>query len=148
MKYLLSILTLSILFFSCNKIDNSQDLTDDKIITDYLSAKKLSATKTSSGLYYHIDTVGTGKKINSTNTIFVKYTGKLSNDSIFDQNLVGTSLNLKTAINGWKEGLTYFNVGSIGKLYIPSKLGYGKNNVGKVPSNSVLIFDIEVIEIQ
>jgi FKBP-type peptidyl-prolyl cis-trans isomerase FkpA len=148
MQYLTLIFSFTLFLFSCNKVDNSQDITDDKIINEYLSSHKIIASKTNSGLYYHIDSVGKGKKVNPKNTIYIKYTGKLANDSIFDQNLNGTSLNLNTAINGWKEGLTYFNVGSVGKLFIPSKLGYGKNTVGKVPSNSVLIFDIEVIEIQ
>lgn len=148
MKLFLSILTITAFLFSCNKIDNTQDSIDDKIITDYLAQNKLTATKTSSGLYYQIDSVGAGKKVNPTNTIYVKYTGKLSNDTIFDQNLDGVNLSLKTAINGWREGITFFNVGSKGKLYIPSKLGYGNNTVGKVPANSVLIFDLEVIEIQ
>jgi FKBP-type peptidyl-prolyl cis-trans isomerase FkpA len=148
MKYILSILAFTTIIFSCNKIDNTQDIIDDKIITDYLASKKLTATKTASGLYYHIDVVGSGKKVNPTNTIYVKYTGRLSNDTIFDKNLDGANLSLKTAITGWQEGITYFNVGSKGKLYIPSKLGYGKNTVGKVPANSVLIFDLEVIEIQ
>ena len=148
MKTLFSFLVLTLLLFSCNKIETSQDLIDDKIITDYLSANKLTATKTSSGLYYKIDSIGAGKIVNPTNTIYIKYTGKLTNDTIFDQNLNGTYLSLKTAINGFREGLSYFNVGGKGKLFIPSKLAYGKNTVGKVPSNSVLIFDIEVIEIQ
>jgi len=148
MKYFFSILIFSILVFSCNKIDTSQDTIDDKIITDYLTANDIKATKTSSGLYYTLDTIGQGKKVNPTNTIYVKYTGKLTNDSIFDQNLNGTYLSLKTAINGFREGASYFNVGGKGRLFIPSKLAYGKNSVGKVPANSVLIFDIEIIEIQ
>lgn len=148
MKTILSILGLFILLFSCNKIDISQDTIDDKIISEYLLSKKIKATKTDSGLYYILDSIGQGKKVNSTNTIFVKYTGKLTNDTIFDQNLNGTYLSLKTAINGFIEGASYFNVGGKGRLFIPSKLAYGKNSVGKVPSNSVLIFDLEIIEIQ
>ncbi len=148
MKTVYSFLILSMLLLSCNKIDTTQDAIDDKIITDYLSVNKINATKTISGLYYKVEAIGSGKKVNSSNTIYLKYTGKLTNDSIFDKNINGTYLSLKTAINGFREGLTYFNVGGKGKLFIPSKLAYGKNSVGKVPSNSVLIFDLEVIEIQ
>lgn len=148
MRSFFSFIILSFLIFSCNKIDTNQDTIDDKIITDYLTAKKIKATKTNTGLYYILDSIGNGKKVNSTNTIYVKYAGKLTNDTIFDQNLNGTYLSLKTAINGFREGVSYFNVGGKGRLFIPSKLAYGKNSVGKVPSNSVLIFNIEVIEIQ
>lgn len=148
MKAFISFLVLSTTLFSCNKIDNSQDTIDEKIIKDYLISKKITATKSASGLYYQIDSVGLGKKVNPTNTVYIKYTGKLTNDSIFDQNQNGTYLSLKTAINGFREGVSYFNVGGKGKLFIPSKLAYGKNSVGKVPANSVLIFDLELIEIQ
>ena len=148
MKAFFSFLILATFLYSCNKIDTNQDTIDEKIIAEYIKSKQITATKSASGLYYQIDSDGLGKKVNSTNTIYVKYTGKLTNDSIFDQNLNGTYLSLKTAINGFREGITYFKVGGKGKLIIPSKLAYGKNSVGKVPANSVLIFDIEVIEIQ
>lgn len=148
MKAFFSFLILATFLYSCNKIDTNQDTIDEKIIAEYIKSKQITATKSASGLYYQIDSDGLGKKVNPTNTIYVKYTGKLTNDSIFDQNLNGTYLSLKTAINGFREGITYFKVGGKGKLIIPSKLAYGKNSVGKVPANSVLIFDIEVIEIQ
>lgn len=149
MKITFSILLFLFCLYSCNKIDNSQDVADDEMIRNYLKSKNISATRTSSGLYYKIDSEGQGKKVNPTNTVYIKYRGKLINDTIFDKNLNGTYLSLKTAINGFREGLGYFKVGSKGKLFIPSKLAYGNNSVGKVPSNSILIFDsISVIEIQ
>ena len=148
MKAFFSFLILATFLYSCNKIDTNQDTIDEKIIAEYIKSKQITATKSASGLYYQIDSDVLGKKVNPTNTIYVKYIGKLTNDSIFDQNLNGTYLSLKTAINGFREGITYFKVGGKGKLIIPSKLAYGKNSVGKVPANSVLIFDIEVIEIQ
>jgi FKBP-type peptidyl-prolyl cis-trans isomerase FkpA len=60
-------------------------------------------------------------------------------------------LGTKKVIAGWEEGLKYFNKGSEGYLLIPSKLGYGATPLddGKtiVPSNSVLIFKIQVIDV-
>ena len=92
MKTIFSILIFSVLFFSCNKIDTTQDTIDDHLISEFLSSKKINAIKTNSGLYYILDSIGQGKKVNPTNTIYVKYTGKLINDSIFDQSLNGTYL--------------------------------------------------------
>ena len=57
MKTFISFLILSLVLFSCNKIETSQDLIDDKIITDYLSTNKLKAVKTNTGLYYSIDSI-------------------------------------------------------------------------------------------
>ena len=50
-------------------------------------------------------------------------------------------------IRGWDEGITYFNKGAEGKIYIPSPLGYGAAGAGGViPPNAVLIFEIQVLD--
>jgi FKBP-type peptidyl-prolyl cis-trans isomerase FkpA len=48
-------------------------------------------------------------------------------------------------IKGWDEGIPMFKVGGKGKLLIPANLGYGENEQGSIPANSVLIFDIELL---
>ena len=50
-------------------------------------------------------------------------------------------------IEGWKEGIPYFKEGGVGKLLIPSALGYGPNGNSGIPPNSVLIFDIGLIDV-
>ena len=49
-------------------------------------------------------------------------------------------------IDGLDKGIQNFYIGDIGLLIIPSKLGYGDKEVGKIPANSVLIFEIEILE--
>ena len=50
-------------------------------------------------------------------------------------------------IRGWDEGITYFNKGASGTLYIPSTLGYGSSGAGGViPPNAILIFEIQVLD--
>lgn len=142
------IVGLSIFLSSCEKTTDNQKTIDDQIITNYLTKNKLTAIKTSSGLYYIISEQGTGKQVSSNNTLYVKYKGYLSDSTVFDENNIGTTISLNNVITGWKEGLTFFKVGGKGKLYIPSHLAYGKSANGKVPANSVLFFDIEVLEIQ
>jgi FKBP-type peptidyl-prolyl cis-trans isomerase FkpA len=145
---LLFMVGLSVIFSSCEKTNDNQKTIDDQIISSYLTKNNLNAIKTSSGLYYIISNQGTGKKVNSNDKLYVKYKGYLSDSTVFDENTTGTSISLNSVITGWQEGLTYFNVGGKGKLFIPSHLAYGKNENGKVPANSVLFFDIEVLEIQ
>jgi FKBP-type peptidyl-prolyl cis-trans isomerase FkpA len=145
---LLFTIGLGIIFSSCKKTTDNQKTIDDQIISNYLTKNKLTATKTSSGLYYIITQQGNGKRVSANSSLYVKYKGYLSDSTVFDENSVGTSISLSNVIIGWKEGLTYFNVGGKGKLFIPSHLAYGKNVNGKVPANSVLFFDIEVLEIQ
>lgn len=145
---LLFIVVLSVIFSSCKKTNDNQKTIDDQIISNYLTKNKLIATKTNSGLYYIITQQGLGKQVTNNSTLYVKYKGYLSDSTVFDENTNGTSISLNSVITGWQEGLTYFNVGGKGKLFIPSHLAYGKNVNGKVPANSVLFFDIEVLEMK
>jgi len=139
------IMSLSVFFlFSCKKdIDTLNREEIEKFIGDY----NLSASSTASGLYYVIDEEGTGDRPKSNSDVKVKYTGYFTDGKLFDQNTVGITFNLQAVIPGWTEGIPLFKEGGKGMLLIPSKLGYGDRTVGSVPPNSVLIFDIELIEV-
>jgi FKBP-type peptidyl-prolyl cis-trans isomerase len=50
-------------------------------------------------------------------------------------------------IAGWREGLQLFGKGGKGTLFIPSQLAYGNTPMSGIPANSVLIFDIHLINI-
>ena len=148
MKFLFPILII-ITVFSCKKEDPAKQAEIDKaIIVDYISANNLNASATGSGLYYTIDVVGSGASCNSSSTVKVAYRGYYTDGSVFDESsLAGITFNLQSVIQGWTEGIPYFKVGGSGKLLIPSALAYGDKGSGSVPPNSVLIFDIELIEV-
>ncbi len=134
---------------SCKKRKvSTQVKEDEKIITDYISNNGLNATATGSGLYYVISTEGTGQQPNSGSTVTVKYKGYLKDQSVFDQNTNGGTFSLSGVIKGWQEGIPYFKKGGKGILLIPSALGYGDKATGKIPANSVLIFDIDLVNVQ
>jgi FKBP-type peptidyl-prolyl cis-trans isomerase len=50
-------------------------------------------------------------------------------------------------IPGWTEALQLMKEGDKWELYIPPKLGYGALGGGKIPPNSVLIFEVELISV-
>ena len=50
-------------------------------------------------------------------------------------------------IRGWTDGLTLLNKGAKAKFYIPSSLAYGSRPSAEIPANSILTFDIEVVDI-
>jgi FKBP-type peptidyl-prolyl cis-trans isomerase FkpA len=149
MKYFfLSIIVLSIVS-SCKKKDTvDHAAADEQTIQNYINDNKLTATATGSGLYYVMTTVGAGNNPNINSNVTVKYTGYLTDGTIFDQTTnIGASFSLGGVIKGWQEGIPLFKKGGKGKLLIPSALGYGSQSTGKIPSNSVLIFDIDLLDV-
>ncbi len=149
MKYIL-LLPILFLLISCNKENNSQAELDDQIIRDYLAENNIDATKHSSGLYYDITVEGTGDHPTANSTVTVRYKGYLTDNSVFDQtegNSTAT-FGLTSLIEGWKIGIPLLKKGGEGTFYIPSALGYGSQTAGSIPANSVLIFEIDLVNIQ
>ena len=97
------------------------------------------------------DIPGNGLKIEEHYKITVNYRGFLENgiefDSSFKRNQPFTfQIGLRQVIPGWEIGLKDIRVGGKRKIKIPPNLAYGKNGVGElIPPNSILIFEIEVI---
>lgn len=117
-------------------------------IEDYAKTHNLNGQFTSSGLYYVIETEGTGGHPPSTSTVTVEYKGTLLDGTQFDATPFGkpAEFSLDQVIQGWQEGIPKFQKGGRGKLIIPSALGYGKQAQTKIPANSVLVFDIYLID--
>ena len=137
-------LSVFLLFSSCKKgVDELNREEIEKFIGEY----NLPAKSTGSGLYYVIDEEGTGERPKSNSDVKVKYNGYFTDGNLFDQNTTGITFNLQGVIPGWTEGIPLFKEGGRGMLLIPSKLGYGDRQVGSIPPNSVLIFDIDLIEV-
>lgn len=158
MKKVLSILVIAIIFvMGCKKdeeVDPAIQLAKDKVlIQEYLTDNNITATETASGLFYVIDNEGTGTEYPSdTATVTIKYRGYLLDHSVFDET-TGTQtatfdLGITTTIrliDGMKEGIQLFKQGAKGRLFIPSTLAYGIQQQAKIPENSCLIFEIEII---
>lgn len=116
------------------------------------NAKKEGVITTESGLQYKVLTEGTGTvHPSSTSKVKVHYHGTLTDGSIFDSSVdrgEPISFGLNQVIKGWTEGLQLMVEGQKVRLFIPSQLGYGKAGSGPIPPASVLIFDVELLEIQ
>jgi FKBP-type peptidyl-prolyl cis-trans isomerase len=135
------------------KMNDDQQLSIDlELIDNYLKENNIDATKTSSGLHYVSTKMGTGENAASGDNVTLHYTGMLLDGEKFDSSLdrnqpFSFQLGQGMVIRGWDEGITYFNKGSEGTLYIPSSLGYGPSGSGGViPPNAILIFEIQVLD--
>ncbi len=116
-------------------------------IENYLADNSLDADTTSSGLRYIIEEEGTGDFPALSDVVKVLYKGYFLNGDVFDQTQgTAATFPLGNVITGWQEGLQLFKKGGKGTLYIPSKLGYGNTPPAGIPTNSVLIFDVELVD--
>lgn len=96
--------------------------------------------------------MGDGKTCVKGALIQTQYTGWLADGTVFDSSydrgqpfscVIGTG----RVIKGWDQGLMGMQVGGKRKLIVPASLGYGARQVGKIPSNSDLTFEIELLEV-
>jgi FKBP-type peptidyl-prolyl cis-trans isomerase FkpA len=117
------------------------------MVEEYLNANSITATKHCSGMYYTIINQGTGASPEVCDGVSVKYVGKLTNGSTFDQAANPVNFNLSTLIGGWQLGIPLIKTGGKIMLYLPPSLGYGSAGSGSIPANSVLIFDIDLVDV-
>jgi len=117
-------------------------------IVNYAATNGISATAHNSGLYYQVINPGTGPRPTSASTVSVRYTGKLLDGTVFDsQTGTPVSFTLNGVIAGWQIGLPLIQKGGTIKLIIPSSLGYGCTGFGTVPANSILYFEIDLVDV-
>jgi peptidylprolyl isomerase len=118
------------------------------------SVKKSTAGQlqtTASGLQYIDDRVGDGPSPASVkSTVTVHYTGLLADGTKFDSSYDRSQpfkASLQHVIKGWQEGVLTMRVGGKRRLIIPPELAYGDHAVGKIPANSTLTFDVELLAV-
>jgi len=143
-RNILLVLILSLSISSCK----TQMEKDDEIIQEYLANNNLTATKHESGLYYIIENEGSGESPDLYSKIDFRYKGYLTDGTVFDQTNDGDTASyvLNRLIYGWQIGIPLLKKGGKEILLIPSELGYGSMATTIIPANSVLIFEIELID--
>ncbi|MFZ5429868.1 MAG: FKBP-type peptidyl-prolyl cis-trans isomerase [Bacteroidota bacterium] len=106
---------------------------------------------TESGLQYEVITKGEGPLPTENDVVKVHYHGTLIDGKVFDSSVdrgEPVEFQLGQVIPGWVEALKLMPVGSKWKIFIPGNLGYGERGAGgDIGPNSVLIFDVELIDI-
>lgn len=154
MKKILLAVPLILLFFSgpsCLKDNSCQDKTvqsEEAAILAYASANSITGTRHSSGLYYQVTAPGSGPTASPTSTVSVRYTGKLLNGTVFDsQTASPVSFSLGQTIVGFQIGLQLIQKGGTIKMIIPSSLAYGCGGSGSIPGNSILYFEVQLVDI-
>lgn len=96
--------------------------------------------------------VGTGEEVQPGATVTVHYTGALVKNGIIFQSSHDfgktISFGLGQVIKGWTQGVPGMKVGGTRRLVIPAEMAYGSQSPApNIPSNSDLVFDIDLIGI-
>lgn len=113
-----------------------------------------TTTETSNELLVSVLGQGVGEETLQAGQIaVVHYTGTFEDGIVFDSSLTrGQPFEFQygvgSVILGWDQGLQGMKVGEKRKLVVPPAYGYGSNQVGPIPPNSTLIFEVELIEIR
>ncbi|MFA6112632.1 MAG: FKBP-type peptidyl-prolyl cis-trans isomerase [Sphingomonas sp.] len=100
-----------------------------------------------SGLQYKIITPGKGgPKPTDTDVALVNYEGKLIDGTTFDKSQQPTPMKVNEVVPGFSEALKQMPKGSKYRFWIKPSLGYGDKVTGPIPANSVLVFDVELLD--
>ena len=165
MKALFYLLLCSLVFFSCQKnteeqeqqsdtsnarLAKSQAEIDDGKILAYLDETSLKAEVTKDGLYYIIEEAGGEEKPSLSSVVTVHYRGTLLDGKEFDSSIGGKPLRIRLAqlVQGWQKGIPLIGKGGKITLIVPSELGYGVASTPAFGPNSVLRFDIELLDFE
>ncbi len=135
-----------------------------KVLIELVSTKEAVVAKmwdvdstlfktTASGLQYAIIQEGEGELVGKEKQATVHYSGFLLDGTKFDSSVERDEpftfvAGVGQVIPGWDEGVQLMKKGSKARLIVPSNLAYGDRDLGKIPPNSTLIFDVEVLDVK
>jgi peptidylprolyl isomerase len=127
--------------------------TRERIIVEMWDVDSTLFNTTTSGLRYAVLREGEGGFADSGKVVTVHYSGYLEDGTKFDSSVERDEpfsflLGMGQVIPGWDEGIKLMKKGSKVRLLIPPNLAYGEVELEKIPANSTLIFDIELLDIQ
>lgn len=173
LRYLVYLFMAGILLSACDKgcedtpgqCAEEQLAADIVIIEEYLEENNLEAIQHPSGLFYRIQEEGTGELPNTGQIVSVNYVGKFLDGRVFDTSvdsvareagIYNENRNYKPfeftlgrdVITGWTIGISLLKEGSTATLIIPSGYAYGSNGSGSIPPNTVLLFEVELVDIK
>lgn len=104
-----------------------------------------------SGIQYEVLEEGTGKVHPSVKDwVTAHYHGTLIDGKVFDSSVdrnKPATFKLNNLIQAWQQVVPLMVTGDKWRIVVPPSMGYGERQEGKIPSSSILIFDLELIAI-
>lgn len=88
---------------------------------------------------------GEGESPSDGDVVLIKYTGRLANGTVFDQQ-EQAPMPVAGVVPGFSKALKQMQRGGKYKIVIPPEEGYGAEAAGPIPPNSTLYFDVELLD--
>ncbi|WP_417614793.1 FKBP-type peptidyl-prolyl cis-trans isomerase [Oceanisphaera sp.] len=156
MKFVILAVVILVLAFYVIRNSNNKKAALENIEAGkaFLASNKANdeVQETASGLQYQVLEKGEGSvHPGASSTVTVHYHGTLLDGTVFDSSVERKepiSFPLNRVIRGWTEGVQLMVVGDKFKFFIPSKLAYGNSPAGTIKPGSLLVFEVELLEIQ
>lgn len=147
MRTLLCLLLILILG-ACSTYSDEDLKGFDKTIREWIRQQNIQYKSTDSGLYYYFENKGQGQKIKYTDSVTVQFKGTLLDSTIFEIEKAPVTFAVNEVIIAWKEVLLMSERNAKIKIIVPPQLGYGNHKLDKIPQNSILFYEIEIIDIK
>jgi FKBP-type peptidyl-prolyl cis-trans isomerase FkpA len=144
----LTIGLIVLLSSGCSTYSDNELSDFDTEITKYLDDKDIKCERSESGLYFKIIEEGEGELIQFRDHVTFTYKGELINGDIFDNQKDPVEFAVDDLIGAWKEIMLQVKQGSKVYLVAPPQLGYGSRKLDDIPANSILIYEMEILEVK
>tara|TARA_B100000035_G_C20929244_1_gene522273 strand:- start:353 stop:1039 length:687 start_codon:yes stop_codon:yes gene_type:complete len=123
-----------------------------KLADEFLKKNKtnINVKETPTGLQYRVINKGDGASPKREDRVKVHYVGKLIDGTEFDSSIKRgqpSEFGLTQVIKGWTEGLQLMKLGAKYEFFIHPKIAYGSRPRPTIPANSLLIFEVELLDI-
>lgn len=147
MKLILPLLLLFI-GFSCSTYSESEKDDFDKKIEAHIKKNKLDLKRSNSGLYFKITKEGEGRLVKFTDKVSFTYKGSFLNGKVFDYQEKPVEFDVKALIGAWREIMLELKKGGEAYLIAPPQLGYGDNKLDDIPQNSILVYELQLVDVK
>jgi len=118
---------------------------DTAAIGSYLRANNINALVDVSGVRFVIDSLPVGFPPKNSSTVKFKYVGRFLSGNVFDQGT--TTGTVSSFIDGFQISLSLLPEGGKARFFIPSGYAYGSSGTGTIPPNSVLMFEVQLLDV-
>ena len=146
--YCFALLGIIVLFSACEKEYESIESIDDAKIQAYIKQNNLTMTKDPTGFYYQVLVPGTGNVVLNKDSIFFSLNVQSLNGTTYfttaQYTTEATYLGYVSPAS-YRLALTDVKRGAKVRVILPSYLAYGKNGSGPIPSNEIILTDINVL---